>query len=116
VLSHWFLDVPMHVPDLPLWPGSDVKVGLGAWRSIPLTIAIELAVFLGGLFVYLRTTRARDRVGRWGLWATVLVLVGISLSGFFSPPPADGRAVAMGALVLWVFVPWWWWVDRHRER
>jgi membrane-bound metal-dependent hydrolase YbcI (DUF457 family) len=46
VLSHWFLDLPMHRPDLPLWPGSDVKFGLGAWRSIPLTIVIELAVFV----------------------------------------------------------------------
>src|SRR5256885_11775842 len=48
VLSHWLLDVPMHRPDLPLWPGSSVRIGLGAWRSIPLTIVLELAVFLGG--------------------------------------------------------------------
>src|SRR5918992_5304926 len=53
-LSHWFLDLPMHAPDLPLWPGSEVKVGLGAWRSIPLTVAIELAVFVPGLVAYLR--------------------------------------------------------------
>jgi membrane-bound metal-dependent hydrolase YbcI (DUF457 family) len=115
VLSHWFLDLPMHRADLPLWPGSAVRVGLGAWRSIPLTIAIELAVFGAGLAVYLRTTRARDGVGKWGLWAMVVVLLGIFFSGFFSPPPADGRAVAMGALGLWLFVPWGWWVDRHRE-
>jgi membrane-bound metal-dependent hydrolase YbcI (DUF457 family) len=114
VLSHWFLDLPMHRADLPLWPGSDVRVGLGAWRSIPLTIAIEVAVFGAGLAVYLRTTRAKDGVGKWGLWAMVVVLLGIFFGGFVSPPPADGRAVAMGALALWLFVPWGWWVDRHR--
>jgi len=28
VISHWILDVPMHRPDLPLWPGvSSPKVG-----------------------------------------------------------------------------------------
>ena len=27
-LSHWFVDLPMHVADLPLW-GNDYKVGLG---------------------------------------------------------------------------------------
>src|ERR687895_46936 len=43
VLSHWILDLPMHRPDLPLWPGSEVKLGLGAWRSVPLTFVIELA-------------------------------------------------------------------------
>ena len=36
VLSHWILDLPMHRPDLPLWPGSDMKLGLGAWRLIPV--------------------------------------------------------------------------------
>jgi LexA-binding, inner membrane-associated putative hydrolase len=115
VLSHWILDLPMHRADLPLWPGSEVKVGLGAWRSIPLTIAIELAVFGWGLVVYLRTTRAKDRVGTTALWVMVVALLAIFFGGFFSAPPADGRAVAMGALGLWLFVPWGWWVDRHRE-
>lgn len=115
VLSHWILDLPMHRPDLPLWPGSDVRLGLGAWRSIPLTIALELAVFVPGLVMYLRATRAQDRVGRWGLWAMVVVLLAIFFSGFAAPPPADERAVAFGALGLWLFVPWGYWVDRHRE-
>ena len=115
VLSHWILDFPMHRPDLPLWPGSDVKVGLGAWRSVPLTIALELAVFVPGLVLYLRATRARDAVGRWGLWAMVAALVLIFFGGFGSAPPASDRAVAYSALGLWLFVPWGYWVDRHRE-
>jgi membrane-bound metal-dependent hydrolase YbcI (DUF457 family) len=115
VFSHWLLDLPMHRADLPLWPGSDVRVGLGAWRSIPLTIVIEMAVFVGGLLVYLRTTRAKDRVGRWGLGAMVAVLLGIFFGGFTGAPPPNGQAVAMSALGLWLFVPWAWWVDRHRE-
>ena len=90
-------------------------LSLAAWRSIPLTIGIELAVFVPGLVTYLRTTRARDRVGSWALRAMVLALLAIFFGGFASPPPADGRAVAMGALGLWLFVPWGWWVDRHRE-
>src|SRR5688500_2245788 len=84
VLSHWFLDLPMHAPDLPLWPGSDVKVGLGAWRSIPLTVAIELVVFGAGFAAYASATRARDWIGHWGLWAMAIVLLGIFFSGFFS--------------------------------
>jgi hypothetical protein len=105
----------MHQPDLPLWPGSEVKLGLGAWRSIPLTIAIELAVFVPGLVVYLRTTRAKDRIGGWGLGVMVAVLLGVFLGGFTGAPPPNEQAVAMGALGLWLFVPWGWWVDRHRE-
>jgi membrane-bound metal-dependent hydrolase YbcI (DUF457 family) len=115
VLSHWFLDLPMHAPDLPLWPGSDVKVGLGAWRSIPLTIALELGVFMAGLVMYQRTTRAKDWLGRWGMWAMVIALLAIFFSGLTSPPPGNERTVAIGALGLWLFVPWGYWVDRHRR-
>lgn len=114
VLSHWILDLPMHRPDLQLWPGSSVRVGLGAWRSIPLTIVLELTVFLGGLVVYLRTTRPRDRVGSWALWSMVVVLLIIFFSGFTSPPPPNERALAFFALGIWLFVPWSYWIDRHR--
>jgi hypothetical protein len=115
VLSHWFLDAPMHRPDLPLWPGSSMLVGAGLWNSIPATLVIEALVFAIGLGIYLRTTRARDRVGSWGLWGMVAVLVVIYLSSFFGPPPPSERALAVTTLGLWLFVPWSYWVDRHRE-
>jgi hypothetical protein len=114
VLSHWLLDVPMHRPDLPLWPGSAVKVGLGAWNSIPLTVGLELTVFGLGLASYLRTTRARDRVGTWGLWTMVALLLLIFASGFGSTAPMSQQVVGLSALGLWLFVPWAAWVDRHR--
>ena len=115
VVSHWILDLPMHARDLPLWPGSDVKVGFGAWRSVPLTFALELAVFVPGLVIYQRTTRAKDWIGRWGMWLMVIALLAIFFSGFTSPPPESDRAVDIGALGLWLFVPWGYWVDRHRR-
>jgi hypothetical protein len=114
VLSHWILDLPMHRPDLPLWPGSPVKVGFGAWRSIPLTILLDGGVFVAGLIVYLRTTRARDAIGRWALWSMIAVLVSIFASGFGAQAPMSQRAIGFSALGLWLFVPWSWWVDRHR--
>ena len=60
VVSHWVLDYLTHRPDMPLYPGS-AKFGLGLWNSIPLTIAIEVAMFGAGVWLYLRATRARDR-------------------------------------------------------
>jgi hypothetical protein len=114
VLSHWILDLPMHRPDLQLWPGSSVRVGLGAWNSIPLTIFLELVVFVPGLIVYVRATRARDRIGTWALWGMVLFLVLIFVSGFFSAPPPSGRVVGYTAIGIWLFVPWSYWIDRHR--
>jgi len=113
VVSHWVLDVPVHGPDLPLWPGSDIFVGLGAWRSVALTMALELGVFAFGVVSYLRQTRARDRVGSVGLWVTVALLLAVLLSGF-GPPPPSAKAVGASALGLWIFVPLMYWVDRHR--
>lgn len=115
VLSHWLLDVPMHVADLPLWPGSHVFLGFGLWKSLPATIVIELSIYLAGLAVYVRSTRARDRAGSCGLWAMVIVLACLYASSLVSPPPPNEHALAITALGLWLFVPWGWWVDRHRE-
>ena len=115
VASHWLLDVPMHRPDLPLWPGSHTLVGLGLWNSVPLTLIVELALFGAGLALYLRTTRARDRVGSWGLWAMVALLVVFFVGGTFGAPPPSERSLAVTTLGLWLFVPWGWWVDRHRQ-
>ena len=114
VLSHWVLDLPMHRPDLPLWPGASPKFGLGLWSSLPLSVLVELALFFGGVVLYERATRSVDRIGRWGFYAMVAVIGVIYLAGVRSPPPADARGVAIGALGLWLFVPWAWWVDRHR--
>ena len=115
VVSHWLLDVPMHRPDLPLWPGSHMLVGAGLWRSVPITIVIEIGLLAAGLMIYLRTTRARDAIGRWGLWVLVSVLTLLFLSATLGPPPPNERVLAFGGLALWLFVPWSWWVDRHRE-
>lgn len=115
VVSHWLLDAPMHRPDLPLWPGSPIRVGFGLWNSVPATVAIELALFSSGLALYLRATRARDRVGSWGLWSMVVLLTAFFLSGIHGAPPPSERALAVTALALWLFVPWGWWVDQHRE-
>ena len=112
VVSHWFLDLPMHVRDLPLWPGaSSPKVGWGLWHSIAATYVIEYTIFAAGILTYLRATRARDRIGSWGLWAYILVLA-ILLSNGTAP---NERILAWSALGIWLFTPWAWWVDKHRE-
>lgn len=115
VVSHWFLDVPMHARDLPLWPGaSSPKVGWGLWNSVVLTYAIEFTIYAAGISMYVRATRARDRIGNWGLWAYIVVLTAIFVSSN-GPPPPSANALAWMTLGVWLFVPWAWWVDRHRE-
>jgi hypothetical protein len=115
VVSHWVLDYITHPPDMPLYPGGP-KLGLGLWYSLPLTIAVEVPMYLAGLFLYFRATRPRDAIGRWAfglLAATLLILYVGSIAG--PPPPSVTAlwttAIAGGALIL----AWAWWADRHRD-
>jgi len=68
MVSHWVLDVIVHRPDLPLAPGSETRIGFWLWNSIPATIAVELALYAAGIYVHLRSTVGRDRIGRYGFW------------------------------------------------
>lgn len=114
VVSHWFLDVPVHRPDLPLWPGANSpKVGLGLWNSVLATFVIEFAIYAIGIAIYLRATRALDRIGSWGLWAYILTLAVVFLASNGAPPPNE-RVLAWTTLGIWLFVPWALWVDMHR--
>ena len=115
VISHWVLDWVTHVPDLPLYPGS-AKYGLGLWNSVPGTIALEGSMYVLGLIVYLRTTRARDRIGRWAFFALAATLVVMYLASTFGPPPPSVRALWITAISGAVLLLLWaWWADRHRD-
>lgn len=113
VLSHWFLDAFVHRPDMPVLPRGPYA-GLGLWNSVPLTVVAEVLVFGGGLVVYLRATRARDRVGTWALWSLVALLAATWIGSVAGPPPPDEKAVEVTGIALWLFVPWGYWIDRHR--
>jgi hypothetical protein len=114
VASHWVLDFVAHRPDLPLWPGGP-RVGLGLWYSAAGTIAVEVGMLAAGLWLYVRTTRPRDRVGRWSFVAFVVFILAIYASSIASPPPPSARAVAWLGLASWIIPVWAAWFDRHRS-
>jgi len=64
VFSHFLLDVPMHPPDLALWPGSATHIGLGIWRLLPTGWwFVELAVVAAGWGYYAWKSRASQAFG-----------------------------------------------------
>lgn len=114
VLSHWFLDLIVHRPDLPLLHNDGPLLGLGAWNSMPLTILLEAGLFLGGVVVYLRTTKPTDRVGTWATWSLIAVLGLVYVMNIVGPPPPSEQAIAVAGNAMWLFVLLAWWGDRHR--
>jgi hypothetical protein len=115
VLSHWVLDLLVHRPDLPLIPGRGPYLGMGLWNYPALEIAVEALLYGLGIHRYLRLTRARDGSGRYGLAALLVLLAALWLGSLLAPPPPSASAIAWSALALWLFVPWAYWIDRHRE-
>lgn len=114
VVSHWLLDYVTHIADLPLWPGGP-EVGLGLWNSIPGTLVVEGIFFSAAVFAYVRSTRPRQKAGTWSLWALIMLTVMIWVSGPWSPPPPNERAIAWVGLAMWLFPLWGTWIERTRQ-
>ena len=114
VLSHWVLDWITHRPDMPLYPGG-ARYGLGLWNSIPGTLIVELLMFAAGLWLYIRTTRAKDRIGRYAFLAYVVLLLAVYIGDRFSPLPSGAGDIAWsGVIAEAILLPWAWWFDHHR--
>ncbi len=115
VVSHWILDFFTHRPDLPVLPTNEgAKYGLGLWNFVAATVTLETAMFLIGIAIYVKTTQAKDAIGKWGLIAFLVTLFAIYLGNIFGPPPPSEQAVAMLGPVILALVAWPYWVDRHR--
>lgn len=115
VVSHWVLDWISHRPDMPLAPGAGARAGLGLWSSVPATLAVEGALFVAGLGLYLATTRARNRKGTIGLWAFVAFLLLGYLGSLGQVPPGVTVVAVTGLAASAISIPWIWWFDRNRE-
>lgn len=93
--SHWALDLLVHRADMPILPGNLgglPRLGLGLWQWPAVTAAVELALVLGGTYLYTRAAidvvRAasgdRGKAIRVGAAALVvgLLTLGLNLLGF----------------------------------
>ena len=114
VISHWFMDWIVHLPDLQLYSGRRV-FGLGLWNHRWLTVAIELTLFIIAIWTYQRQTRPKDKIGLYAFLAFVLLLMLAYAGAVFGPPPPSVKKLALLELLAWLMIPWAWWFDKHRE-
>ncbi len=116
VVSHWVLDLIVHRPDLPLVPGSDIKVGLGMWHSVPLTVIFELAIFAAGIFFFLKSYKEKDSKFGIRFWSLIIFLTVIYFMNIISPPPPSAKEIGYAGLAMWVFVLWGFWIDKKPNK
>ncbi len=114
VVSHWFLDLLVHRPDLPILPGASTRLGFGIWNYPILTALAEAFFFFGGVYLYAKTTAAKNKFGRFGLIGLVIFFVLIQVANMFGPPPPSVTAIAWAGQLQWLFVVIAFFVDKNR--
>ena len=92
VLSHWFVDLLVHVADLPLW-GDAHKVGFGLWDRPVIAFFLEAGVLFAGTAIYAR------HAGRpVAIWTFAVLMLALQSTNLFMPPPAEPAQFALMAL------------------
>ena len=112
VLSHWFLDAIVHVPDLPLAGDGSPKIGLGLWDNIGATNTVEFGLLAIGVWLY-ATSKTRRRPLRKGrLAALVVLLAALSAVNLWRPPPDNVTLIGSVAILTYLGLAWMaGWVD-----
>jgi len=114
VSSHWFLDLVVHSGDLPLTPGSETMYGLGLWHSTVISTILELGMLAAGVFLYVRTTRARTGTGTGLLVVLVGFIVFSQLTDLNGKMASQGIMV-LSAVMLWVYLGLAFLTDKNRS-
>jgi hypothetical protein len=99
IVSHFPLDLLVHVPDLPLWGQTSRKVGLGLWNNPAATLVLELAMLAAGAAVYVVFRSRRQPVRPARLAGLLAGLIAVYLVNFFGPPPPSVTAIAVADLI-----------------
>ncbi|TGK06487.1 hypothetical protein EHO60_15775 [Leptospira fletcheri] len=105
VFSHYFADLAMHTPDLPIFLDSGPKVGLGLWHYKWLSIFFESALTILGLVLYFRATSpGKDFAGKYGMQIFAVFLIVLAVLTPFLPPPQSIPEFSFEALFGYLLI------------
>ena len=106
VLSHWLLDLLVHVPDLTL-AGSPPKLGFGLWNHPAIEMPLEVGITLAALWWYAKV-RKPARLPVIALAIALLALQAINWFGPVEPEVTTGTSLlAFFAYGLATILAWW---------
>lgn len=116
VVSHWFLDLLVHVPDLTL-AGGDHKLGLGLWNYPAIAMPLELGITAACVIFYLAASKPQtSKAGLSALVLMALLLLVQMVNWFGAEPEAYDPSLAWTALIAFcVLVIAAHWTARQRQ-
>jgi len=106
VFSHFLLDLPVHTPDLSIAGNDTAKLGLGLWNNVPLVLALELTVLVGGWLFFTRSKRADATFPKQRNRIFLGVLALVTIVTPFAPDPSSPTSFAIQALVMYGVLAW----------
>lgn len=112
VVSHWFLDLLVHAPDLTI-AGQPPKLGLGLWNYPAIEMPLELALTFGTLWYLVRKNQLESRKTQLIVFGGTLLL--LQLFNWFAPAPTEMNAMLplSGLFAFFLAIGLAWWLERR---
>jgi len=106
VLSHWFLDLLVHVPDLTI-AGSPPKLGFGLWNYPAIEMPLELVLTFGALWIYAQKAKPKTAP----LLTLAAIMLALQVFNWFGPVESE-VTLATSLLALFAYgiitlASWW---------
>jgi uncharacterized membrane protein HdeD (DUF308 family) len=92
-------------------------VGFGLWNDFMATVVVEIALLIGGLILYLRSTTATGAMGKYGMIVFVALMICLYLLVVNMPfdPNATVTVASVSSLAVFtLFTAIAFWLDRYR--
>lgn len=113
VITHWFLDLIVHAPDLTL-AGAPPKLGLGLWNYPMIEMPLEIGLTAGALWLYLRSNPSVDR--SFAVPMLILFFAVVQSVNWLAPPRVMDASVPISGLFAYgVAIVLAVWVSRTRR-
>ncbi|QJB69323.1 hypothetical protein [Parasphingorhabdus halotolerans] len=110
VVSHWFLDLLVHAPDLTL-AGSPPKLGFGLWNYPLIEMPLEILITFGALAFYIMKTRAISEKSKYAIALLAVLLTLFQAINWFGPPPEaanmEMKVTALVSFAAAALAAWW---------
>ncbi len=116
VVSHWFLDLLVHRPDMTLLGGPS-KLGIGLWNYPLIEMPLELGITGAALGFYLSHTRTKMGATFAPAWVLGIALLLVQLFNWLAPEPKayDISLPVSAVLAYGLFIWLAYRLDRTRE-
>ncbi len=86
VLSHWVLDIVVHISDMSFIFGLDsASHGFGLWNYPVIAATLEAILLLSGGFTYLRATKGTTFSGKYGMIIFLMVMTVLNYISLILP-------------------------------